>query len=239
MRGIETPALDPVSQVVFDEAMVEYAEAANPGPMLRFWESADYAVVLGRGCNVEKDVHLLACRERNIPVIRRASGGGTVLQGPGCLNYVLVLPMTLHSDLETVSGSNRYIMDRMREAFAPVLPGVQVQGITDLTWEGRKFSGNAQRRKRRYLLFHGTVLYDFDVSLVETTLKLPPRRPDYRADRPHTDFVHNVPLSRGQIESLISAAWQANPPLPDPAIQRFFDDVMNRYAAGGEWAFML
>jgi lipoate-protein ligase A len=238
MRGIETPVLDAVSQVMFDEAMLEYAEAENPGPLMRFWEAAEYAVVLGRGCDVEKDVHLDACMAKGIPVIRRASGGGTVLQGPGCLNYAMVLPIALHADLENVSGSNRYIMERMRDAFAPILSGVQIQGITDLTWEGRKFSGNAQRRKRHYLLFHGTVLYDFDLAQVQSTLKLPPRRPEYRDDRPHVDFIQNVPLARNQIESVIMDAWEVKPPLPDPAIQWFFDDVMNRYTVGGEWTLL-
>ena len=36
--------------------------------------------------------------------------------------------------------------------------GVEVQGHTDLAINSLKFSGNSQRRKERFLLFHGVFL---------------------------------------------------------------------------------
>ena len=78
---------------------------------------------------------------------------------------------------------------------------VEWQGQTDLAIGGLKFSGNAQRRRRRFLIFHGSFLLHLDISLLEKALPLPSREPDYRADRSHTDFLMNLklPAPRSQI----------------------------------------
>ena len=60
---------------------------------------------------------------------------------------------------------------------------VKVAGHTDLAVGNLKFSGNAQRRKARYYLFHGTILVDFDLELVGRVLRAPSKEPEYRAQR--------------------------------------------------------
>src|SRR5204863_6569004 len=109
---------------------------------------------------------------------RRCSGGGAVLQGPGCLNYSLVLRLDSHPALHTVTGTNRFVMERNRAALESFLirgtppqealfsksdignwkSEIAVRGHTDLALGDHKFSGNAQRRRRRAVLFHGTFL---------------------------------------------------------------------------------
>ena len=59
--------------------------------MLRFWEPNKPFVVVGYANQAAREVDLEACRKLGIPVFRRCTGGGTVLQGPGCLNYSLDL----------------------------------------------------------------------------------------------------------------------------------------------------
>ena len=71
----------------------------------------------------------------------------------------------------------------------------------------RKFSGNSLRMKRTHLLYHGTLLYDFDLGLIEKCLRMPPRQPDYRNARPHGDFVMNVPATRQQLADAVIAAF--------------------------------
>jgi lipoate-protein ligase A len=53
----------------------------------------------------------------------------------------------------------------------------------------RKISGNAQARRWKALLVHGTLLVDFDYELAEAVLKHPPREPAYRRGRAHRDFL--------------------------------------------------
>ena len=63
----------------------------------------------------------------------------------------------------------------------------------------RKFAGHAQRRVRGAVLHHGVVLYDFDLDLIDALLPEPPRRPAWRGDRTHREFLTNAPLAREEI----------------------------------------
>ncbi len=86
-------------------------------------------------------------------------------------------------------------MQRVLEAVQEQIPDAILQGTCDLTWKDRKCSGNSLRIARQHLLYHGTILYDFDLPLIARALKVAPRQPDYRRGRDHESFITNVPLS--------------------------------------------
>ncbi len=196
-----------------DEALLDACESGG-GEVLRFWESPEYFVVVGFSNEVAKEVHLSACRADGIPVLRRCSGGGTVLQGEGCLNYSVVLEFGNHPGVETITGANRYIMERQRAALAKACGrAVEISGCTDLAIDGQKFSGNAQRRQRRAILFHGTFLLRFDLNKMDRYLNMPSRQPDYRAGRPHGGFVMNTGLPASAVKDALRKIWQAEAPL--------------------------
>ena len=87
-----------------------------------------------------------------MPLARRSSGGGTVLLGPGCLLYSLVLRYDRAAELRDIRKSYHWILGHVTEA----LPGVTVAGPSDLAVGGRKIGGSAQQRKRDHLLHHGS-----------------------------------------------------------------------------------
>src|SRR5262245_19091088 len=76
---------DLADNLALDEALLLAAEERPAGGVLRLWEWPRPAVVLGAGCPLAQDVDEAACTAASVPVLRRASGGGTVLLGPGCL----------------------------------------------------------------------------------------------------------------------------------------------------------
>src|SRR5262249_13514333 len=86
---------------------------------------------------------------------------------------------------------------------------ISIQGCTDLTVDGRKFSGNAQRRKKRCLLFHGAFLLNFDLEMIRRTLRLPAQQPEYRAHRSHSEFLINLSLDRAPIRKAFAGEWNA------------------------------
>jgi len=216
-----------------DEALLDACDARPGAEILRFWEPRHYFVVLGYANRAELEVNLAACREENVGVYRRCSGGGAVLQGPGCLNYSLILNISGNPALESIVPAGRHIMERQRRALAGVLGRmVSVAGITDLSLDGRKFSGNAQRRKRRALLFHGVFLLRFDISRMEKFLPMPSRQPDYRLNRPHGQFLANLDAPASVVKGALREAWGAaefirNPPDIPPALEQKY--------AGDEW----
>jgi lipoate---protein ligase len=174
-----------------DQTLFDEVEAGRADRLYRSWRAMQPLVVAGRHRPLADDVELAACRADGVPVIRRASGGGTVVLGAGCLNYAVVLSLVSRPELLDVAHSFAVILDALVEALA--VPGLERRG-TDVSLLGRKVSGNAQRRGRRALLHHGTLLFDFDASLATRYLREPSRQPAYREGRRHGEFLTNIPL---------------------------------------------
>jgi lipoate-protein ligase A len=218
-----------------DEALLEGCEERDSDEILRFWEPRQYFVVLGYSNKVSAEVNLDSCQALGIPVLRRCSGGGTVLQGPGCLNYALILRIREGSAMENITEANAFIMNRNRNALNSLLGGeVVIQGHTDLTLQGLKFSGNSQRRRRRFLLFHGSFLLHLDLALVEQVLRLPSKQPSYRRNRAHKDFLTNLPLKADAVKEAMKQVWGANDVLEEVPEERIECLVHEKYARD-EW----
>ncbi len=208
MHVLDLTLPSPAENVALDEALLLAAESGG-GEILRFWEWPAPAVVLGSGGRIAEDVDEAACSADAVPILRRASGGGTVLLGRGCLVYTLVLSYERDPELTDIRGSYRFILGRIAQALAENIGTIEQAGISDLVFAGRKFSGTAQQRKRSYLLHHGTILYDMDLSLIPRYLREPPRQPEYRAGRSHVAFVGNLPLPRDEIKERLRHNWGA------------------------------
>jgi lipoate-protein ligase A len=243
MIAFQFPLLQPAEILALEEVLLDAAEAGEIGETLSFWESSTSFVALGYGNKVSTEVNQAACERLKIPILRRISGGGTVLQGPGVLNYSLVLRAAAGSPLVSITGANQFIMERNAKALNKLLSvergmrnavwetlsiepptsnaeryiklQVEVQGHTDLAIAGKKFSGNAQRRKRTHLLFHGSILLDADLKLIEEVLPFPSLQPDYRQSRSHGNFLTQFPSSAEQVRKHLAGAWSASPAVPE------------------------
>src|SRR5712671_1514459 len=140
----------PAENLACDEALLDWCETGQRDGVLRFWEPREYFVVLGYANKAAVEVNIEACQKRGVPVFRRCTGGGAVLQGPGCLNYSLVLRIA--GALQSITQTNCFVMQRNREALQPLINGkVEVRGQSDLAIGDLKFSGNSQRRRREFL----------------------------------------------------------------------------------------
>ena len=208
MRYIDISFSSPAENLACDEVLLNLAEEGKSESIIRFWQSSQYFVVLGSANKSLREVDIKKCKEMNIPVLRRASGGGTVLQGIGCVNYCVILPI---SSAPTIEQANNLVLSRNKIALERLLK-VEVEhlGHTDLAIKGKKFSGNSQRRRRNYFLFHGTFLLNFDIPLIEKILPMPSKQPDYRKDRKHQDFLMNLNLREEDLKESLKTVWQAN-----------------------------
>jgi lipoate---protein ligase len=223
----------PAANLALDEALLLRAEADEGGEVLRFWEQSSLAVVLGAGCRLDDDVDEAACQADGVPILRRSSGGGTVLLGAGCLLYTLILDAERAPELAGIRSSYAYILARVAAAL-PEVKGVEPAGTSDLAAAGRKFSGNAQQRKRRFLLHHGTLLYAFDFSQVVRYLRQPSRQPEYRAGRDHAAFLRNVDAPVDEIGRRLRAAWGAETVESEWPVERVRQLVAEKYTTE-EW----
>ena len=232
MEWFETPLpASPALPLAWDEAFLERAESGEGGEALWFWEAASPCVVIGYGQQAAVEADLNACGDEGVPVLRRCSGGGAVLQGAGCWNYGLVLRIPDSGPLATITGANAWIMERNRSLLQGLLTEtVTVEGHTDLAVDGRKCSGNAQRRKRNHLLFHGTVLHGFPLELIPRFLRFPSAQPDYRGGRDHLAFVRNVPVAPGSLRDAWIRGWGAESARSPFPVERTEAAMRARYA---------
>ena len=129
------------------------------------------------------------------------------MQGPGCINYSAILSYTRDNKCRDVNYSYKNILGKIIDAFKLKGCALEYLPVSDLALENKKVSGNAQARKRKYFLQHGTFLYDFDIEKIPTYLKHPPKEPKYRDKREHLDFLTNVPLSETDIKEAIKEAF--------------------------------
>jgi lipoate---protein ligase len=202
--------------VWLDEWLLDYAEgAAGDVEFLRIWESLRPLVVTGRSSRIEEEVNTAYCTTHKIPVVGRSSGGAAIVAGPGCLMYAVVVSHRLRPELKDITLAHRFVLDRIVSAINSNGVKVKRAGTSDLviastnapTSQLKKFSGNSLRVKRTHFLYHGTLLYNFDLSLIANCLRTPPRQPEYRDARPHQDFVANLPLSKRQLIDALDTAW--------------------------------
>jgi lipoate-protein ligase A len=238
-----SPSLE--ANLAFDEALIEVAEMQSVElgnhefpEILRLWEMQSPCVVLGRASKRAVEVNLEACESDAIPVLRRASGGASVVAGPGCLMYSVLLSYDRRPAWRMLNVAHSEVMRHVGGAIQACLreqgvtDRIEFQGTCDLTIGGRKFSGNAVRCKRQWMLYHGTILVDMPLEWIVRYLREPPRQPDYRERRNHLDFVTRLlpgesPIpSREMHRSLRShlvRAWNATDARVPNDVQRSLD----------------
>lgn len=205
---------NPYLALAIDEAVCHFF-AADPEfhGFARMWQNPD-AVCLGRTCDIQKNIlpgRLAELRagpglssvarsgtDHPLPVLRRASGGGTVLHGPGNWNYTIALSLEKFPSVFAVVKSYEIFLGMVRHALSKQGVESEMRGQSDLVRvdTGRKISGNAQFRKRGICVHHGTLLADGRfIERIAAQLPHPPREPDYRKGRSHEDFLGSLPES--------------------------------------------
>jgi lipoate-protein ligase A len=150
-------------------------------------------------------VNLDYCRSEKIPILRRPSGGRSVLIGPGTLQYSFTLPYRLAEELASIAGSKRFC-NRVLIAGLGLPCKIDEDDSGDLTTGGRKFAGLALKRRKSAMLLHGTLLEDADLEKIAVALQHPSREPAYRGGRGHLEFLANIgAIDAATLESTVRA----------------------------------
>lgn len=199
---------NPYLNLALDEAMAqEMGGQADFRAGLRLWANPE-CVVLGRTCDISANLQpaslagqVISQRrsawKKQTTIARRVSGGGTVLHGPGNINYSIFLSIKHFPGLYNVRRSYEVILGMIVRSLQKQGLQVAMAGLSDLMVEGspgRKISGNAQFRKYGLIVHHGTLLTNASLlHRVAEILRHPPREPDYRERRDHRDFLATLP----------------------------------------------
>ena len=239
MKIVKYNTVLPEETVAFDELLLLKAESGEIGETLRIWGSKECFVVIGRAGKVSEEAILGKCESDKVKVIRRISGGGTVLQGPGCINYSLVLSYDGDTKYRDIRASYESILGGLARNLKKTGEDVQFFPISDIALGDKKISGNAQARKKKYFLHHGTLLISFDLEKIPCYLKYPPREPEYRRGRSHEDFLVNIAISEEKLEKLLRETFSVKEESWSPSaddLKELKNLVDNKYGAD-EWNY--
>lgn len=230
MEYLDLTLPEAASNLACDEALLELFETTSAtGGLLRIWEPENHFVVLGHSNRIDYEVNFAACESERVSIFRRLSGGGTVMQGPGCLNYSLILrngvdiPVGIEESFQFVLEYHKRCIEQM------IGDRVDIAGVSDLAVGGKKFSGNAQYRKRRFSLVHGTLLLHLNQAIVDRCLQLPSKQPAYRQNRSHGCFMRNLHLDAMNVREALRSIWSATDQFTDVPKARIADLEKNRY----------
>ena len=201
-----------------DFALLDAVEAGAAAAS-RAWAAHEEAVVLGVGLDAGREADVDACRGHAVAVLRRASGGGAVLLGPGTVQFAFALPHDFHPALASIEGTKRLCAGLLVEALArggldaaPARAPLSTDASGDVLLDDRKVVGVALARRRTATLLHGTLLAEADLGRIGLFLRHPSREPGYRRGRPHADFLANLgPVDPGALGSALEAALQGLP----------------------------
>jgi lipoate-protein ligase A len=219
MRLLDLTLPMPAENLALDQALLDAAEAGDLAEeVLRLWEPRAPFVVVGRSSKIEQEVNAARCAELQVPILRRASGGAAIVTGPGCLMYGVLLSYERHPELRMLDRAHHFVLARLAARLQALGLAVEHCGTSDLALQSRKFSGNSLRCKRDHFLYHGTLLYDFELPLIDSLLLSPPRQPEYREGRSHLDFVCNLPLDVMRLREAVVQAFEASLPLAWPLL---------------------
>ena len=171
-RLIRSGAGEPAWNMAVDEALALVHSQQEDGlPVLRLYSWEPPALSLGYFQDVS-EVDIGALKALGIVPVKRVTGGRAVLHY-GDLTYSVVATAGRDTP-EGVLDSYRYLCGGLLEAFASL--GVEadlgrakpssggseacfaVATTADITWNGKKFVGSAQKRWGRTLLQHGSIL---------------------------------------------------------------------------------
>jgi lipoate---protein ligase len=176
----------------------------SDGLYFNLYEPEDYKIILGRSRTPEGDVYNIACKDDNVSVMKRISGGGTVLLAPGMFVWELLIPTTTQL-LNQKIWFNLFSNWIIKILSAHGVTNAEPKGTSDITINNRKICGTSLYIGKNKVLYHGTLLIDLDTHLLDKYLKYPSIVPDYRDGRPHSDFVttlkqQNIDVDREKLK---------------------------------------
>ena len=193
----------------FNLALEEYLLTGSRIETVMLWRNSE-SVIIGRNQNTQEEVNLDYVRERNIPVVRRLSGGGAVFHDPGNVNYTIIRDLR-EGDFNNYEYFTRPIIEYLKTLGVRA----ELQGRNDLMIDGAKFCGNAQAMRGSRILHHGCILYSADFSKLAGALS--PRDIKFES--------HGVKSVRKRVTNI---ADHMNTPM---TAGDFFDDLGRYFAA--------
>jgi lipoate---protein ligase len=180
MATIPVPGLEMVAELdlpsvvhmSLDEVLLDAVAAGRRPPLLRFWGWTQPTLVLGSNQAVANELDLAAVERRGFTIVRRLSGGGTMLAEPGhTITWSIAMPaapVARMSFVESFAHLDRWAVETLRSLGVDA----RYRPINDIVSPRGKIAGAAQARRRGALLHHVTMAYSLDPALLVELIRI-------------------------------------------------------------------
>ncbi len=183
MLCIKHRSTDPYFNIATDEFIFKHLKE----DCFMLWQN-DNAIIVGKHQNALAEINLDYVKERDIKVVRRLSGGGSVYHDMGNLNFTFTRTSDQENDLVDFKRYTQPIIAVLQEMGV----NAEFSGRNDIMIEGKKFSGNAEHVFKNKVMHHGTLLFSSNMPNISGALKINPLKYKDRAVKSVPKRVTNI-----------------------------------------------
>ena len=175
-RLLDTGILSGAENMALDDVILECRAEHQTPNTLRFLQFKPSTVLVGYHQSVEQEVRVSFCKDNDVEVNRRVTGGGTILFTPTCLGWEIFADKTtqgvneLRKDLGKLAA---FISNGAVLGLKKLGVDAEFRPKNDIEVNGRKISGTGGTERGDSFMYQGTLLIDFDVDLMLRSLRIP------------------------------------------------------------------
>lgn len=208
---------------------------------LILWQNNN-TVVIGNNQNALEEINLDFIEKNGVFVVRRTTGGGAVYHDMGNVNFSFITELD-ESEGFTINDFTRPVI----KALSDIGVTAQADGRNDITIDGLKISGNAQRIYKGRILHHGTLLFDSDIKKLADALKVRPEKFLSKSTKSVKSRVGNISsflkekMTVDEFISSLAASFSKDTPMEDYILTDEDQKAVEKLAAEKysrpEWTF--
>ncbi len=180
----------------------------------KLWIPDNTYIILGASNTPENALNTAAVEEDKITVLKRPSGGQTVILTPQTLVISVFFPSasSLHPS-KIFYHVNAVIIQSLADEGIETL---SMRGISDIAIADKKILGSSIYKSKEKIFYHAVLNFNEDTTTFDRYLKHPTREPDYRKGRNHKDFV----------TSLVENGYQKSMQTIVNSLKKYFTDYL-------------
>ena len=200
-RFISYSSKNPYLNLAIEHAILQIAPTLSYDLSVRFWQNPP-SVILGRTQILEEEVNMKYCKENNIPVLRRISGGGTVYHDYGNLNISFFAKKRILKGNFSIISISEYFSDIIIYVLKKIgVKNLEKENSTNIFSNDKKISGSAGYYRRGYYLHHATLLFNTNLKILDKVLLARTNNPDNKRKSRYFPTANIVNFDIGKLKS--------------------------------------